>query len=132
MIAEDGHRLHVSWYTNTPVADGLEHAVADEEFALARDEHRHPEAACGRIMVPTSLTAEIGSRCPACIRYVAARQTMTGLKDDSSWLARLLHRIQTSWPFRGGTCTVHRHGQDPNHGGLAAPPADGAAVLHII
>lgn len=76
-------RLFITWYT---CADGVDHAVTDEEFAAHRPE---PAAVCGPVVRLAPMEASPGPLCPACwltvqsaAAVVVSRHT---LPDTARW-----------------------------------------------
>lgn len=86
-------RIFTTWFTSS--VDGLDHAVTDEEFAEHRPE---PEAVCGVVIMLTPMECPPGQRCPRCVAFLRARETLRDLDQRQphrhrrlGWLARLLH-----------------------------------------
>lgn len=73
-------RLYVSWYRSPQ--DGRQHAVTDDEATRAMNDGGEPESICGQRIAPTSIATPPGHDCQTCLRYLRARQTMSGLDVD--------------------------------------------------
>jgi hypothetical protein len=77
-------------------SDGQDHAITDEEFAEHRPE---PEAVCGAVVLLAPMEEPPGPRCPRCVAFLAARESMRPMNERlgvhrhrrPSWLDRLLH-----------------------------------------
>lgn len=86
-------RLFTVWFTST---DGLDHAVTDEEF---HDHRPEPEAVCGAVILLAPMEWAPGPRCPRCVAFLRARESLRDLDDRvnphrhrrAGWLARILH-----------------------------------------
>lgn len=66
--------LRSVWVT----ADGMDHAVADEEIAAGRSAGRFM-ALCGLPVAPAALSTPPGPRCDRCLVFLRARATLREL-----------------------------------------------------
>jgi hypothetical protein len=90
-------RLFTTWLTS---ADHVDHAVADEEFTAHSPE---PETVCGMVVLLAAMEAPPGDRCPRCVAFLAARESLRDLDERlgmhrhrrPGWLGKLLHSTLT-------------------------------------
>ncbi|TCP43888.1 hypothetical protein EV191_12042 [Tamaricihabitans halophyticus] len=134
-------RLFVTWFRSG--TDGQDHAVPDDqasrEFRAAPD----PEAVCGHLVAPVSLTSPPGPRCETCARYVRARSTLPDFDRrmdgrscrhrKPSLLRRLFAKAPPATPPTGSVATAAIPRADragSNHGGPAETPTSGGVAVH--
>lgn len=67
--------LRSVWLTS---AEGVDHAVTDDEIAAGRVLGRYV-ALCGATVVAASMSAPPGLRCPRCVVFLRARATLREL-----------------------------------------------------
>ncbi len=133
----EAERLFVTWFRSG--TDGQDHAITDEANALAHERCEDAEAVCGHVVTPVSLTFPPGPRCPACVRFVRARET---LRDFDLWMdssprrsrkPSFLRRLFAKPPVRSVAAEAIPRADrpGPDHGGpVETPTSDGAAVHH--
>jgi hypothetical protein len=88
-----GEKIFTAWMTTR---DGFDHAVTDEEF---HDNRPEPEAVCGTVVELAAMEAPPGPRCPRCVAFLAARQSIRDLNQRldgprhrrPAWWQRILH-----------------------------------------
>lgn len=111
-----GQKLFTAWMTST--TDGHDHAVTDEEFAEHRPE---PEALCGAVLLLAPMEWPPGERCPRCVAFLSARESLRDLDERlgvhhrhqrPGWLYRLVHA--NMGPLVPRPRTGARHGPKPS------------------
>lgn len=108
-------RLFTAWFTST---DGLDHAVTDEEF---HDHRPEPEAVCGAVILLAPMEWAPGPRCPRCVAFLRARESLRDLDDRvnphrhrrAGWLARILHGTLSPVVPRPRTGARYDHPEPP-------------------
>lgn len=87
--------LQVVWVTSA-AADGVDHAVADEDMAAGLGLGRFA-GVCGSSVVPAALVAPPLPQCQRCLVFLRARATLRAFAAP----ARRRRRLSVPWRHRG-------------------------------
>ena len=98
-----GEKIFTTWLTGS---DGADHAVTDEEF---HDNRPEPGTVCGEVMLLAPMEAPPGPRCPQCVAFLAARESMGDLDARHRRWTRLIPH----W-YRGGVAMTLRLSDEEN------------------